>query len=446
MARPLATLFYQAKNNRVVQNSLYSGIGFAFPFLMMLLFTPSLLQKMGTEGYGLWSVAVSALSMMGVLEFGLGLAISKYIAEYDANDDFLGISTVVTVGVLSNLVVGFLLFIPLYLFANQISVLFESETIPQVQIVNALQIASFGFFPLLLRNVGLAIPEGFQNYKISSTIRTIQGGLVIIAALLVTQWGGTLEQVVLSTVVIMWFTGIASVIAAYFSLRSLPLVLPCLERKYLAKMLSYISYSGLRGVGAQLFTTVDRVAVGAVLGLSSLTYYTICIGIANKFIALSSALTQALVPATSSLYISGDKRKIRSYLLKSTGVLAAINLSAGILAILFADLLLRQWMGIEFAKQAVNLFRTLIFVYMFLSLTTPSAQIANGIGIPWVNTVGALIGGAGTILLIMHWGGQFGLIGTGWANAASWIKIIAFIFVLLKLQSADKIILESGNA
>ena len=91
MARPLATLFYQAKNNRVVQNSLYSGIGFAFPFLMMLLFTPSLLQKMGTEGYGLWSVAVSALSMMGVLEFGLGLAISKYIAEYDANDDFLGI-------------------------------------------------------------------------------------------------------------------------------------------------------------------------------------------------------------------------------------------------------------------------------------------------------------------------------------------------------------------
>lgn len=445
MANQLATVFSQARNNRVVQNSIFSGMGFAIPFLIMLLFTPALVQEMGTEGYGLWSVAVSSLSMMSMLEFGLGLAISKFIAEYFEVNDYAGISTVVTVGLLTNLLLGLLLSFPIFFFANQISGLFQSDTIPQTEIVKTLQIASFGFIPLLLRNSGLAVPEGFQNFKVSTSIRTIQSTLVVVVAFLVTKWGGTIEQVALSTVIMMWGAGLVSIIVAYVSLHSLPIVFPYYERQYVAKMFSYITYSGLRGIGAQLFTTVDRVAVGAVLGLSNLTYYVICIGIANKFIALSSSLTQALVPATSSLYASGNKIKVRNYFLSATVVLAVINLSVGLGAIVTANILLNWWMGAEFAFEALKLFRILIFIYMLLALTVPAAQIANGIGSPWVNTMGALIGGGGTILLIVIFGRQNGLIGTGWANIASWIRFIAPLIVLLKLRNHAEMIIKPGK-
>ena len=435
MASQLVTAFSQAKNNRVFQNSIFSGISFAVPFLMMLLFTPALVQQMGTEGYGLWSVAVSSLSMMGMLEFGLGLAISKYIAEYLEASNYRGISTVVSVGLSTNLIIGLFLSFPLYFFANQISGLFQSDTIPHNEIVKTIQIASFGFIPLLLRNSGLAVPEGFQNFKVSTTIKTVQSALVIVAAFLVTSWGGTIEQVALSTVIIMWIAGTTSIIIAYISLHSLPIIFPHYEKEYIVKMFSFITYSGLRGIGAQLFTTVDRVAVGAVLGLSSLTYYVICIGIANKFIALSSSLTQALVPATSSLYARGNNVKIRRYFLNSTAVLAVINLSIGLCAILLAKILLTLWMGVEFSSQALELFRTLIFIYMLLALTSPAAQVANGIGSPWLNTIGALLGGGGTIFLIMYLGPRFGLVGVGWANMASWVKFLVPCIVIFKLRN-----------
>ena len=149
MPTQIISTLSQAKDNRVVQNSLFSSISFGIPFILMLLFTPTLIQQMGTEGYGLWSVAVSALSMMGMLEFGLGLAISKFVAEYQSVADYRGISNVVTVGIIANLLIGIILSAPLFLFAKQLSSLFQSDTISTSQIIRTLQIASFGFFSVI---------------------------------------------------------------------------------------------------------------------------------------------------------------------------------------------------------------------------------------------------------------------------------------------------------
>ena len=274
----------------------------------------------------------------------------------------------------------------------------------------------------------------------------MQSALVIIVALLVNQWGGTIEQVALSTVLIMWIIGLASMGVAFLSLHHMPIVFPAYERKYVKAMFSFVTYSGLRGIGAQLFTTVDRIAVGAVLGLSNLTYYVVCIGIANKFIAFSSSLTQALVPAASSLYKGGNIAKVRHYFLRATAVVAIINISIGLIAIWLANLLLSWWIDVDFAQQALELFRVLVFVYMLLALTTPAAQIANGIGLPWINTAGALLGGIGTVLLIIILGRSYGLAGVGWANIASWIKFVVPVFMLLQLSNQQALIKETENA
>lgn len=438
-------MFERVRDSLLIKNSLLSGASFAVPLLIMLLFTPTLVSQMGTEGYGLWNVAVSSLSMMTVFEFGLGVTISKFIAEYHESADFHGISTVISLGFIANVVLGLVLFFPLYFFADQISSLFQSEIIPQTAIVKTLQITSFGFVPLLIRNSGLAIPEGFQNFKASSSIRTIQSALVVVAAYFVSKLGGTIEQVAFSTVVLMWITGIASLVIAYTSLRALPILFPYYEKKYVVKMFSFVAYSGLKGIGAQLFSTVDRVAVGAVLGLSNLTYYAICIGVANKFIALASSLTQALVPATSSLNASGNLEKVRNYFWGATAVLTAINLIIGFVAILTADVLLTLWMGPEFTAQALAMFRVLIFIYMILAITAPAAQVANGIGIPWVNTIGALIGGISTIFLIIVLGRKFGLVGVGWANLASWVRLIAPLVIIWKLRKHTALTAEPST-
>jgi len=110
-----------ARHNRVAKNSLISVVGFVVSLLTLLFFTPVLVHRMGTDGYGLWSVSVSALGMMGMLELGLGLAISKYLAEYHANNNKEGISAVVTIGLAANFLMGIFIATPLYFFAAQIA-------------------------------------------------------------------------------------------------------------------------------------------------------------------------------------------------------------------------------------------------------------------------------------------------------------------------------------
>lgn len=445
MTNKLYSKLTRAKHDRVVKNSIYGLIGFVIPFLVMFLLTPALVHQMGTEGYGLWSVAVSALGMMSMLEFGLGLAVSKYIAEYHVVQDKKGIGATVTIGFFLSTGLGVLLFIPLFLFAGMVGELFETATIPEEQVVRVIRMAALGFIPLLLRNSALAIPQGFQRFKIPTIIRTAQTVLVVVVALVLVGLNATIEQVIISTVLLMWVVAFISLIIAYLVLRPLQIAFPYCERKYLSKMLSFMTYSGLRGVGAQLFTSVDRIVVGIVLGLSSVTYYVVCIGIANKFVALANAFTQALVPAASSLYVSGDTRKVWRYFLSSFFILTIFNLSLGVFLILIAEPFLTWWIGPEFARKSLGLFRVLILVYSILALTAPAAQIANGIGAPWINTIGALVGGIGTVVLIIILGQSMGLIGAGWANIASWIKFIAPIYVIKKLYGRRKDILGVGH-
>ena len=418
----------RALRNRVVKNSLYSAIGFVLPAFTMLLFTPLLVRRMGNEGYGLWNVAISSLGLMGVFEFGLGPAIIKYVAACSSSQDLDGLSAVTTIGFVLNIVIGVLLTFPLYLLAPRIAQFFQNSNIASDQIERAIRLASFGFIPFLLKSSGLAVPKGLQRFDISMMVQTVQSVLIVSVAFVVASLGKSVELVVLSTVVVIWLIGLGCVVIALRLLRSLGAWF-FFSVAHLRKMFSFMVFAGLTGVGRQIFTSMDRLVVGAVMGLSEVAYYTVSIGIAHKFTSLSSALTQALMPAASAWYDTGNKRALSKYFRRSTAVLFLLNLGLGGVLLLLANPFLRFWMGEDFARVVLVPFRILVLVHAVNSMTAPAYQVADGIGIPWINTFGALISGLGTILLIAVWGRTSGLRGAAWANAASWIKLVVPLYV-----------------
>ena len=423
--------------NRVAKNSLYNGLGFAVQLLLHLVFTPLLVHRMGLENYGLWSIATSALGLMGVFEFGLGTAIAKYVAEYTANRNKEGLSAVATTGFVFNLAIGILLTLPFYFLAPKAASLFPNSTTSSEQIERAIRLVAFGFMPLLLRNGSLAVSRGLQRYEFPTIIKTIQNALTLVAALIVILFNGSIEQVILSTVLLMGGVGLGSLALALGMLRDQ------VERfsfswQYSREMFSFMVFAGATGASQQVFRYMDRITVGAVLGLSPVTYYTVLTGIANRLIALSGTLTEALMPAASSWYAMGNRDKLRKYLWRSTGIIALMNLTLGVFLIVFSEMLLRLWMGNEFARQTLASFRILVLIYSLSAMTAPAYHIANGIGVPWTNTLGGMLSGVGTIVLIVVLGRLLELEGAAWANAASWAKFIAVAYVIYTLRRSDQ--------
>ena len=91
-------------------------------------------------------------------------------------------------------------------------------------------------------------------------------------------------------------------------------------------------------------------------------------------------------------------------------------------------------MGDEYVDQVLIIFRILIIVYAIYAMSAPAFQIANGIGIPWINMIFSLLAGFCTIFLIFLLVSEYGLIGAAFANLASWVKLLSILIVYYYLK------------
>src|SRR5262245_32176120 len=68
--------------NRVLRNVISNWIGKSLWLLSGFLLTPFILDRLGAVEFGLWALANSVMSYGLLLEFGIGWAVIKYVAEF----------------------------------------------------------------------------------------------------------------------------------------------------------------------------------------------------------------------------------------------------------------------------------------------------------------------------------------------------------------------------
>lgn len=428
--------FSRYKGNTIIRNSTYGGLQFFVSTLLLLIFTPLLLKTMGTTGYGLWTLANSTLGLIGIAEFGFGTAVAKFTSEFADGKNSDALSTVVWTSILAYLILGITLIVPLYIFSPNLAEIFKpSDTVTHSQIVSVMQIMSLGFIPLLFRSGASSIPIGLQRFEIPMWLALGYQIASYSAALLVTLFGGSIEQAVKSTIVVLWLTALLALFISWRMLKSLRVKFYFIWRKDIPRrMLSFSAATGLASLGSKVFNFADKLAVGAVLGLDAVAYYTIIIGIASKILQLSGALTNALMPAVSQWWTAGDFKRVRTHFLKSTGILGVLNLLIAVVLIILSQPLLRLWVGIDFTTHVLVPFRFLIVIYALISMAAPAYHVANGIGTPWINAFASILGGVFTIGSIILFGNKSGLLGVAVANGGYLINLVLIIFVMVSLQ------------
>jgi O-antigen/teichoic acid export membrane protein len=436
----LAVQFRRYQENQVARNSFYSLLQFVVPTLLLLALTPVLIHQMGTENFVLWILASSALGLMSIAEFGLNTAISKFVAEFVGSGDTKALSVVVSGGLIAYILLGIGLVIPLYVFSPALAGIFRSsEALSAQQIGFVIRIMSLGFIPLLLRSGAMAIPIGLQRFEIPVIITVGYQILSYLTALIVTLSGGSVAQVVSSTVAVLWITALGGSFVAWQMLKPFKLkFMVRRSRKILQKLFSFALMSGISDLGGRIFGFADRLAVGAVLGLEAVAYYTVIISVAAKILQLSSALTSALMPAASAWMASGATRRVRAYFLKGTGLLLTLNFLIAVALLALSRPLLHLWMGEDFASHALLPFRVLTVIYALISLGAPAHYVAFGIGKPGINALAGMLGGCLTIGLILIWGRTLGLLGTAIANGGYLIIWANIGYIYFRLDRVIK--------
>jgi O-antigen/teichoic acid export membrane protein len=410
------------KPARIAQNSVYSVLGAGGAFTVTLLATPLLLHRLGTVNFGLWSIAIAAFGLMNALEFGLGTAVAKYVAEHVGAGNPSALSATVTAAVSAYLAVGVVLTLPLFIFAPRASRFFDAAQAPGTHVDSVLRLVSLGLIPMLLLSCGQALAVGLQDFRVPTFASLTQTTLTMTLAVAIVVAGGSVREVVAGSLCVLWIVGLGTLTVGLRLVRRAGATVS-FASTHARRLISYVAFTGLTGVGALLFSSVDRVVVGAVVGLRAVAYYAVAIGVANKILFVADVACRPLLPAASTHVGQGRSDLVLAQLRRATVLTTLAVLVLGTTLFVAAEPLLRWWLGQRFAEHAVAPFRILVVIYVLIAVTAPAYHVINGIGLAWVAAAATISGGALTIALIALLGPRLGLDGAAAANGAYCINL-----------------------
>ena len=141
--------FGQVKTAAVIS---YFALG--FNIVLSFLYTPWMVDKIGQANYGLYTLAISVISIF-MLDFGLGTAVSRFIAKYRAENNKQAINDVVSAVCKLYLIIDIIIVVVLsiiFFFLDVIYVKLSPEEMEKFRILYLMvaffNVISFPFSPL----------------------------------------------------------------------------------------------------------------------------------------------------------------------------------------------------------------------------------------------------------------------------------------------------------
>lgn len=171
-----------SSSKQIKQGALISYLAIGINILSGLLYTPWMINSIGRENFGLYTLALSVITLF-VFDFGLSTAITRYIARYlaqgrqDKANECLGL--VYRLYIIIDIIL-FLVLLGVYFFIPQIYRELTPEEVEKFKVVYAMAamyaVVSFPFIPV---NGVLTAHESFVQLKVSEVLQK----LIIVGAM-----------------------------------------------------------------------------------------------------------------------------------------------------------------------------------------------------------------------------------------------------------------------
>jgi O-antigen/teichoic acid export membrane protein len=402
--------------------------------LSLLVATPFFVQRLGVHQYGVWMLVNSVIGVLGALSFGFGDATIKYVAKYRASGNASAVARVVetTLGLYTGL--GALTGLACLLLAPVlVERVFRVPAEYQSLANAATRVAGAGLLVRAVESVFLSTVRGFERYDLTARIAILGKAATLVAAILLTALGHDVVAILWATVGVMMLTAAGQ---GWNVRRLAPQVRwwPHMDPATLREVMGFGVWTWLQGLAGILFAHADRLLVAILLGTTSLTYYTVCVQLAQQIHLVLAAGSAYVFPAVSYLTATRSPDLRRFYLAHSRTV-SAIAAGLALALALLGPALLRLWMGAEFAEATGSLLPVLAIGYgLFAANSIVPFFVMNGAGLVREQTVVSLGSGLLAAVLALVLLPYVGLVGAAAARLGDGLlRIGAKIYIQRRL-------------
>lgn len=267
-----------------------------------MVITPYILSRLGQEEYGVYKTIAALSSALMVLDLGLGGTVTRYIAKYRAENkegeisNFLALMLMET-GVIIVIVVG--ICACLYFFISPIYS--NTFTSGQIELAQKLFVVlSINMILHIVENVANGIITGYNDFIFGNGVKLIRLLCRIVLVYIVLYIYPNSMALVLIDLAMTAFFLIVEVLWVFLK-HKVRVKYDHFERSLFSESFVYTGLMFLTSIINQVNGNLDNVVIGAVLGASAVTVYSMGLTIFGMFEQLSTSISGVMLPSVTNV-------------------------------------------------------------------------------------------------------------------------------------------------
>ncbi len=399
----------------LLRNSLLNLTGKAVPLILALLLVPYILHGMGTERFGILSLAWAILIYSSVANLGMSQATTTFIAQALQRDEERAVPNLFWTSLVAHAVMGL---VGGLLLAGLVPLLVKALKIPPALLSEAT--AAFYWLaaavPALVISSSLnAVLVGVQRFDLVNLVLIPINALNISVPALAVFFHRGLDTAIPLLVLVRVLNGLTLFLCCMAGVAALRAHRGTFQSALLRPLLTYGGWVALGTLLASAMLASDRLFVGSLISLAAVAYFSAPYEIVTKMWIVPSAVSQALFPAFASLHSAGRQADCREIYLRWSQILLLLLVLISGVCIGYAEPLLTLWLGSDFAQQGTVVMQLLALGTLANSLAFIPYQLLYGIERPDVSTKILLLQLPLYFLLMWVLAYYFGLAGAGLA-------------------------------
>jgi O-antigen/teichoic acid export membrane protein len=339
--------------------------------------TPYIIARIGDDDFGLWTLVISTLGFLSLLDLGFGTGVVKYVAQCAATGNVDRRNRVLSTLSLVYLIVSLASVVCVIALALLFNGMFSIPAAQQAKSTALLWI-------LAVRFVLLALPLSiFRNALYGEQkvylINALQIAATVLYALgtwaaLVKGYGVVaLAWVNLAAMLVEYFGYVA---CAYAQMPSLRISYRLVDRSILKEVAAFSSAQFLINIAALILLRTDPIIVKAFLPLSGVAIYGVALKISENAYLLAKQFTNLLGPLAAQLKERAEEQKIRFLFVNCTKFAMAPSVMLTVAMYAFGKETLVYWVGPDFAAGGVVLMVLLTAMALGMAELTSSAVLS----------------------------------------------------------------------
>ncbi len=352
-----------------------SFIALVLNSVVSLLYTPVMLQTLGQAEYGLFVLATSTIGYIGILNFGLGNAVIRYIAKYKVMNDEDGESRLYGMFTIMYAILGLLAFVVGMIITFFGDSLFGGSLSPAE--LDKIQTLMF----ITVLNLTLSIGLGVFSFIILAHEKFIfQKFIVIIGAVSspLISWPFLLNGY--DSVAIITITTLVNmaVIACniYFCLKVIKIKMSFkrMEIPLIKEVLFFSSFLFINLIVEKIYWSTDQIILGVYTGTVAVSIYALGASFSGYFAGFSQAICNVFLARVSGMVARKARDEELSDLFIKIGRIQFIVLSFALSGfVVFGYEFIDLWIGKEYEES--YLIAILIAVPLIISLMQEMGNI-----------------------------------------------------------------------